>query len=84
VETPVADPFTDQTTCDMYASLLRQGLTTQRRFVHAKGCRERPAMGTRKRSILLCFAGAEAADIAEEGAGVELELVGYMDERGNE
>src|ERR1700756_680615 len=36
-ETSVADPFTDQTTCDIYASLLRQGLNTQRRFMHANG-----------------------------------------------
>ena len=33
----VTDPFTGQTTWDIYASLLRQGLNTQRRFVHAEG-----------------------------------------------
>ena len=34
-----------QTTWDIYASLLRHGLNTQRRFVYARGGREPPAKG---------------------------------------
>jgi hypothetical protein len=56
---------TDQTTCDIYASLLRQGLNTQRRFVHAKGNDSDLPRVTRKQSAFTVFCRCEGMAIAE-------------------
>jgi hypothetical protein len=62
-----------QTTCDIYASLLKQGLNTQCRFVHAKRVMRATCHGEHV-SNLFCyvFAGAEAMAIAKEGGWCQI------------